>query len=187
MYNGASWWGQAFNHWCLAVFFVEYTWLYKGVTFCVLVVLPSLPPFWLDLEMLSMCLLFCFVIFGYYVVMCEKIKNKKLLITKKNIHCLNRSLSPTLCTTCHSQYRKYYTLNKWPISAIASASIYSVRGGIRILKSIWLVRRFDEKLKYEVTSKKIVDPFWRKWRTASIECLYLLNPNFVTVLKHTGL
>ncbi len=29
MYNGASWWGQAFNHWCLAVFFVGYTWLYN--------------------------------------------------------------------------------------------------------------------------------------------------------------
>ncbi len=31
--------------------------------FCVFVVLPSLPPFWLDFEMLSKCLLFCFVIF----------------------------------------------------------------------------------------------------------------------------
>ncbi len=49
---------RAFDHWCLAVFSFWYSWLYKGVT-CVLLVLPSLPPFWLDLEILSMCLLFC--------------------------------------------------------------------------------------------------------------------------------
>ncbi len=52
------------------------------------------------------------------------------------------------------------TVNKWPISAAASASIYSVGGGVlRILESIWLVRRFDEKLKYEGDIKKIVDSF----------------------------
>ncbi len=35
--------------------------------------------------MLSMCLLFCFVVFWILCcVVCEKIKNKKLLITKKN-------------------------------------------------------------------------------------------------------
>ncbi len=40
-------------------------------------VLPSLPPFWLNLEMLSMCLLFCFVLFWIFCyVVCEKIKNK---------------------------------------------------------------------------------------------------------------
>ncbi len=42
--------------------------------FCVFIVLPSLPPFWLDFEMLSMCLLFCFVMFWMLCcVMCEKI------------------------------------------------------------------------------------------------------------------
>ncbi len=52
--------------------------------FCVLVVLPSPPPFWLNLEMLSMCLLFCFVLFWILCcVVCEKKKKKKLLITKK--------------------------------------------------------------------------------------------------------
>ncbi len=83
MYNGASRWGQAFDHWCLAVFFCGYTWLYKGVTFCVLIVLPSLPPFWLDLEMLSICLLFCFVVFWMLCcVVCEK-KKKKMLKKKR--------------------------------------------------------------------------------------------------------
>ncbi len=56
----------------------------RDCDFSVFIVLPSLPPFWLDLEMLSMCLLFCFVIFWMLCcVMCEKNKNKKLLITKK--------------------------------------------------------------------------------------------------------
>ncbi len=46
------------------------------------VVLPSLPPFWLNFEMLSMCLLFCFVIFWMLCcIMCEK---KKKVDNKKN-------------------------------------------------------------------------------------------------------
>ncbi len=45
--------------------------------------------------------------------------------------------------------------NKWAISTMASASIYSVGGGtLRILESIWLVRKFDEKLKCSVISLK---------------------------------
>ncbi len=60
MCNGASRWGQAFDHWCLAMFSFWYTWLYGGVTF---VVLPSLPLFWLDFEMLSMSVvLFCYIL-----------------------------------------------------------------------------------------------------------------------------
>ncbi len=55
-----------------------FCWIYVIVwrsDFCVFVVLPSLPPFWLDFEMLSMCLLFCFVIFWMLCcVMCEKNK-----------------------------------------------------------------------------------------------------------------
>ncbi len=54
--------------------------------FCVFVVLPSLPPFLLDFEMLSMCLLFCFVIFWMLCcVMCEKnVDNKKRNIEGRN-------------------------------------------------------------------------------------------------------
>ncbi len=55
----------------------------RGCDFCVFIVLPSLPPFWLDFEMLSMCLLFCFVIFWMLCcVMCEK---KMVLIEHKCI------------------------------------------------------------------------------------------------------
>ncbi len=43
MYNGASRWGQAFDHWRLAVFSFWYTWLYKGVT-CFVFYCPSLSP-----------------------------------------------------------------------------------------------------------------------------------------------
>ncbi len=32
---------------------------------------------------------------------------------------------------------------------------------------------------------KIVDPYWQKWETVSIECFYLVNANFVIVLEHT--
>ncbi len=64
----------------------------------IFIVLPSLPPFWLDFELLSICLLFCFVIFWMlcyvmlcYVmlcyVMCEKkiknVDNKKKKFKKK--------------------------------------------------------------------------------------------------------
>ncbi len=43
---------------------------------------------------------------------------------------------------------------------------------LRTLESIWLVRKFDEKMKYDVTS--------------SFEFFYLLNVNYVTVSEHTG-
>ncbi len=43
--------------------------------FCVLVVLPSLPPFWLDLEMLSICLLFCFCVLDAMLCCVWKKKN----------------------------------------------------------------------------------------------------------------
>ncbi len=82
MCNGASRWGQAFDHWCLAVFFGGYTWLYKGVTFVFLLSFPlSLPLIghW-DVEYVSV-VLFCYIL-DVMLCMCEK-KNKKLLITKK--------------------------------------------------------------------------------------------------------
>ncbi len=53
---------QAFDHWCLAMFSFWYTWLYGGVTFVFFLSFPLSLPFWLDFEILSMCLLFCFVI-----------------------------------------------------------------------------------------------------------------------------
>ncbi len=74
MYNGASWWGQAFNHW-----------LYKGVTFVFLLSFPlSLPFDWTLRCWVCVC---CFVLlyFGCYVVLCVK-KKKKLLITKKKLN-----------------------------------------------------------------------------------------------------
>ncbi len=52
--------------------------------FSVFVVLPSPPPFWLDLEMLSMCLLFLFC-YILDTMLCYVWKNKKLLITKNII------------------------------------------------------------------------------------------------------
>ncbi len=84
MCNGASRWGQALDHWCLAVFFVEYTWLYKGVTFVFLLSFPlSLPFDWTLRCWVCVC---CFVLlyFGCCVVLCVK-KMKKMLITKKEL------------------------------------------------------------------------------------------------------
>ncbi len=80
MYNGASRWGQAFDHWCLAVFFVWYTWLYKGVTFVFLLSFPlSLPFDWTwDVEYVSVVLLYLDA-----VVLCYVWKKKKMLIKKK--------------------------------------------------------------------------------------------------------
>ncbi len=72
MYNGTSQWGQAFDHWCLAVFFVRYTWLYKGVTFVFFLSFPlSLPFDWTLRCWVCVC---CLVLlyFGCYVVLCVK-------------------------------------------------------------------------------------------------------------------
>ncbi len=80
MCNGASWWGQAFDHWCLAMFSVWYTWLYKEVIFLFLLSFPLSLPFWLDLEMLSMCLLFCSILDAMW---CYVWKNKKNVDDKK--------------------------------------------------------------------------------------------------------
>ncbi len=83
MYNGASRWGQAFNHWGLAVFFVEYTWLFKGVTFVFLLSFPlSLPFDWTLRCWVCVC---CFVLFyfGYYVVLCVWKKKKKKIVDNK--------------------------------------------------------------------------------------------------------
>ncbi len=76
MYNGASRWGQAFYHWCLAVFSFWYTWLYKGVTcFVFLLSFPLSLPF--DLTLSCWVYVCCFVLlyFGCYVMLCVK-KNK---------------------------------------------------------------------------------------------------------------
>ncbi len=59
----------------------------------VFVVLPSLPPFWLDFEMLRMCLLFlfCYILDAVLCYVWKKYKNvdnkkKKKKKKKKNIH-----------------------------------------------------------------------------------------------------
>ncbi len=85
MYNGASWWGQAFDHWCLAVFFVGHTWLYKGVTFVFLLSFPLPLPF--DWTLRCWVCVCCFVLlyFGYYVVLCVKNKKLKIVDNKKTI------------------------------------------------------------------------------------------------------
>ncbi len=78
---------------------------------CVFIVLPSLPPFWLDFEMLSMCLLFCFVIFWMLCcVMCEK----------KNIFSSNLCICKYLGRIALIQYEKVFANNfaciMWHIS-----------------------------------------------------------------------
>ncbi len=83
MYNGASWWGQAFDHWCLAMFSLWYTWLYKGVTFVFLLSFPLPLPF--DWTLRCWVCVCCFVLlyFGCYVVLCEK---KKKIVDNKKIN-----------------------------------------------------------------------------------------------------
>ncbi len=54
-------------------------------------------------------------------------------------------------------------------------------------QSILLDRKFDDKLKCRVIVIKIVDPYWQKLETVSVECLYLVNANFVIILEHTSL
>ncbi len=97
MYNGASRWGQAFNHWGLAVFFAEYTWLFKGVTFVFLLSFPlSLPFDWTLRCWVCVC---CFVLFyfGYYVVLCVKKIKIKIVDNKKKtlINLINFNNSST--------------------------------------------------------------------------------------------
>ncbi len=78
MYNGASWWGQAFDHWTLGRVFVWYTWLYKGETFVFLLSFPlSLPFDWTLRCWVCVC---CIVLlyFECCVVFCVK-KIKKLI------------------------------------------------------------------------------------------------------------
>ncbi len=70
-----------------SVFFLMYVIVWRSDLFCVFVVLPSLPPFWLDFELLSICLL-VLLYFGCYV-MCEK-KKKNVDNKKKK----GRGLSP---------------------------------------------------------------------------------------------
>ncbi len=89
MYNGTSRWGQAFDHWCLAVFSFWYTWLYGGVTcFVSLLSFPLSLPF--DLTLSYWVYVCCFVLFYFgcyvmlcYVMLCYFRKKKKMLITKK--------------------------------------------------------------------------------------------------------
>ncbi len=110
MYNGASRWGQAFDHWCLAVFSFWCTWLYGGVTcFVFLLSFPLSLPF--DLTLSYWVYVCCFVLlyFGCYVmlcyvmlcyyVMCEK--KKKKLIKKKKKMILRKCL--TVCSRISPQ------------------------------------------------------------------------------------
>ncbi len=80
MYNGASRWGQAFDHWCLAVFFVWYTWLYKGVTFVFLLSFPlSLPFDWTLRCWVCVC---CFVLLYLDAVLCYVYFNNEMPLTE---------------------------------------------------------------------------------------------------------
>ncbi len=68
-------WGQAFNHWGLAMFFTEYTWLFKGVTFVFLLSFPlSLPFDWTLRCWVCVC---CFVLFYLDIMLCCLWKKKK--------------------------------------------------------------------------------------------------------------
>ncbi len=66
-----------------SVFFLIYVIVWRS-DFCVFIVLPSLPPFWLDFELLSICLFFVLLYFGCYVMLCVK---KKMLMIKKKRKC----------------------------------------------------------------------------------------------------
>ncbi len=78
----------------LAVFFVEYTWLYKGVTFVFLLSFPLPLPF--DWTLRCWVCVCCFVLlyFGYYVVLCVKKKkivdNKKKKTLNMHIYCIHQ-------------------------------------------------------------------------------------------------
>ncbi len=94
MCNGTSRWGQAFDHWRLAVFSFWYTWLYKGVTcFVFLLSFPlSLPFDWTLRYWVYVC---CFVLlyFGCYVMLCVKKKNvDKKKVKKKKMGIISDSL-----------------------------------------------------------------------------------------------
>ncbi len=83
MYNGASRWGQAFNHWGLAMFFAEYTWLCKGVIFVFLLSFPlSLPFDWTLRCWVCVC---CFVLFCFIldIMLCCVWKNKIKIVDNK--------------------------------------------------------------------------------------------------------
>ncbi len=90
----------------------------KEWPFCVLIVLPSLPPFWLDLEMLSICLLFCFVVFWMLCcVVCEKKKKKKRSLDSYRQVCLIR-VGAKLCRTPALQDRSCLSLLWWISSLV---------------------------------------------------------------------
>ncbi len=81
-----------------SVFFLMYVIVWRSDLFCVFIVLPSLPPFWLDFELLSICLLFCFVIFWMlcYVMLCVK-KKKNVDNKKKKMHSLRKHSEGGAC------------------------------------------------------------------------------------------
>ncbi len=93
MYNNTNQWGQAFDHWCLAVFSFWYTgtwlYLYIGVTFVFFLSFPLSLPFDWTLRYWVCCFVLlyfeCFVMLCY-VMLCIK---KKMLITnkKKSLNC----------------------------------------------------------------------------------------------------
>ncbi len=83
MYNGASRWGQAFDHWCLAVFFVDIRDCIKEWLFVFWLSFPlSLPFDWTLKCWVYVC---CFVLLcsGCYVVLCVKKRKKKNVKKKK--------------------------------------------------------------------------------------------------------
>ncbi len=105
MYNGASRWGQAFDHWCLAMFFVWYTWLYKGVTFVFLLSFPLSLPF--DWTLRCWVCVFCFVLlyFGCCVVLCVKKKKNVDNKEKKRPGTRSNRLGPDPDPADHLKYR----------------------------------------------------------------------------------
>ncbi len=83
MCNGASQWGQAFDHWCLAVFLLDIRDCIKEWLLCFYC--PSLSPLPFDWTLRCWVFVCCFILlyFGCYVVLCVKKYKSKQLIKKK--------------------------------------------------------------------------------------------------------
>ncbi len=84
---------------------------------------------------------------------------------KAYLYWMNHSLLPTLCTTCHSLYRKYYTVNKWAISAAASASVYSEGAGASCSREHLIGQKIWWEVLAEVTNCKL-------WMFISAKCKF---------------
>ncbi len=66
---------------------------------------------------------------------------------------------------CHSLYRKYYTVNKWAVSAAASASVYSEGAGASCSREHLIGQKIWWEVLAEVTNCKL-------WMLISAKCKF---------------